>query len=103
MIRTASVIAFVALTSSAWAQGNQPGAAAPQRQRAAPPARKDTTAGFAIADQTVIARCGSCHVRDSTGLMERLSYLRKTPEGWEISIRRMVALQHVRVDPTEAR
>jgi quinohemoprotein amine dehydrogenase len=35
--------------------------------------------------------------------MERLSYMRKTPEGWEISMRRMVALQHVRVDPATAR
>jgi quinohemoprotein amine dehydrogenase len=35
--------------------------------------------------------------------MERLSYMRKTPEGWETSIRRMVTLLDVRVDPAEAR
>ena len=101
MTRTASVLALVVLANGLWAQGNPP--ASRQAGRPAPPARKDTTAGYAIADQTVIARCGSCHVRDSTGVMERLSYLRKTPEGWEISIRRMVALQKVKVDPTEAR
>jgi quinohemoprotein amine dehydrogenase len=100
MIRTTSVIALALLASGAWAQGNPPTTAA---QRAKEPARKDTTPGFAINEQGVIASCGGCHVRDSAGRMERLSYMRKTPEGWEISMRRMIALQHVRVEPAVAR
>ncbi|HUQ82445.1 MAG TPA: quinohemoprotein amine dehydrogenase subunit alpha [Gemmatimonadaceae bacterium] len=104
MMRSASVIALVLLANSLWAQGNPPAQRPSGAQRPAAPARKDTTPGFAINDQTVIASCVRCHVRDSTsGLMERLSYLRKTPEGWEISMRRMVALQNVRVDPATAR
>ena len=91
-------LALVALANGAWAQGNPPAA-----QKAAAPARKDTTSGFAINDQAVIQNCSRCHVRDSSGVMQRLSYMRKTPEGWEISLRRMVALQHVRVDPATAR
>ena len=91
-------IALVALANGAWAQGNPPSA-----QKAAAPARKDSTSGFAINDQNVIQNCSRCHVRDSSGVMQRLSYMRKTPEGWEISLRRMVALQHVRVDPATAR
>ena len=103
MSRTAAVIALLALANGAWAQ-NPPATNAPARQRPAAPARKDTTPGFAINDQATIQSCSRCHVRDSTsGLMERLSYMRKTPEGWEISMRRMVALQHVRVDPATAR
>ena len=63
----------------------------------------DTTTGFDITDPTVLARCGSCHLRDSTGRIKRLSYMRKTPEGWEASIRRMVSLNGVRLEPAEAR
>lgn len=103
MIRCASMVALVGLANGAWAQATPP-ATPSTAQRAAQPARKDTTPGFAISDQAVITNCVRCHVRDSTsGLMERLSYMRKTPEGWEISIRRMVALQRVRVDPAAAR
>lgn len=101
MTRSVATVALVVLASGAFAQNNPP--VAPPTQRAAAPARKDTTPGFAIDDQTVIASCARCHVRDSTGRMERLSYMRKTPEGWEISLRRMVALQRVRVDPAAAR
>ncbi|MGQ0766363.1 MAG: quinohemoprotein amine dehydrogenase subunit alpha [Gemmatimonadota bacterium] len=63
----------------------------------------DTTSGFVITDQVTIRRCAGCHVRDSTGRLGRLSYMRKTPEGWEASIRRMVTLNGVRLDPAEAR
>ncbi|MGQ0641695.1 MAG: quinohemoprotein amine dehydrogenase subunit alpha [Gemmatimonadaceae bacterium] len=64
---------------------------------------KDTTTGFAIHHAKTIERCARCHKRDSTGMMSRLSYMRKTPEGWETSIRRMVTLNDVRVEPAEAR
>lgn len=103
MGRIAAVIALTVFASGGWAQGNPPATAAAAR-RAPAAARKDTTPGFAINDRAVIGSCGSCHVRDTTsGLMERLSYMRKTPEGWEISMRRMMALQHVRVDAATAR
>jgi quinohemoprotein amine dehydrogenase len=86
--RFASVIAL--LTLAAWsvaARAQQP----------------DTASGYVIRDQTVIASCGSCHRQDSTGRMGRLSYMRKTPEGWEASVRRMIALNDVRLDPAAAR
>ncbi|MDP9145828.1 MAG: quinohemoprotein amine dehydrogenase subunit alpha [Actinomycetota bacterium] len=51
----------------------------------------------------MIRACGACHTRDSTGRMSRLSFLRKTPEGWETSIRRMVTLNNVQLDPETAR
>src|SRR6185436_5884137 len=35
--------------------------------------------------------------------MQRVSYERKTPEGWEMSVRRMVALNNVKLDPAAAR
>lgn len=66
-------------------------------------APRDTTRGFPINEPSVIAYCSGCHVRDSSGLMQRLSYVRKTVEGWETSVRRMVSLHNVRLDPVVAR
>src|SRR5919109_1191787 len=65
---------------------------------------RDTTTGFEIRDSLTIAKCSACHARDSSGkYLGRLSYLRKTPEGWETSVRRMMTLQKVNVAPAEAR
>src|SRR5688572_5473462 len=65
---------------------------------------RDTTTGFEIRDSLTIAKCSGCHAKDSTGkYLGRLSYLRKTPEGWETSVRRMMTLQKVDVAPAEAR
>src|SRR5688572_33007161 len=65
---------------------------------------RDTTTGFEIRDSLTIAKCAVCHARDSTGkYLGRLSYLRKTPEGWETSVRRMMTLQKVNVSAADAR
>jgi quinohemoprotein amine dehydrogenase len=69
----------------------------------APLAGQEATDGFEIRDQTVVQRCSRCHVADDDGRMSRISYLRKTPEGWQTSIRRMVALHGARLDATDAR
>ena len=61
------------------------------------------TGGFVIADPVVLRKCATCHARDSTGHVGRLSYLRKTPEGWEASVRRMASLAGVKLQPDEAR
>ncbi|MBK6458606.1 MAG: quinohemoprotein amine dehydrogenase subunit alpha [Gemmatimonadetes bacterium] len=70
--------------------------AQPQRPQA-------DTGGFVISDPLVVSKCQKCHARDSTGHMGRLSYLRKTPEGWEASVRRMASLADVKLQPTDAR
>ena len=36
-------------------------------------------------------------------MLQRISYERKTPEGWEMTVRRMVALNNVKLDPASAR
>ncbi|MGQ0646947.1 MAG: quinohemoprotein amine dehydrogenase subunit alpha [Gemmatimonadaceae bacterium] len=69
---------------------------------AAQRAASDTT-GFVINDPVVLRKCAGCHKADSAGRMTRLSYMRKTPEGWEASVRRMASLNNVRMDPDEAR
>jgi len=64
---------------------------------------RDTTAGYPIRDPAVVAQCSSCHAQDSTGRLSRISFLRKTPEGWETSIRRMATLNGAQLDPAGAR
>lgn len=61
------------------------------------------TGGFVVRDPLVLRKCGGCHKADSTGRVARLSWIRKAPEGWETSIRRMASLNGVKLDPTEAR
>jgi len=65
----------------------------------APPASE----GFAIDSAVVKSRCGSCHRTDDKGRMSRISYRRATPENWERTIKRMVALNHVTLSPEDAR
>lgn len=60
-------------------------------------------AGYPIHDEAVIRNCGTCHLRDEEGRMGRLSFMRKTPEGWQESIRRMVSLHGARLEPAAAR
>ena len=59
--------------------------------------------GIPIDNQAVIANCAACHMRDASGRMGRLSYLRKTPEGWQASLRRMIALNELAIEPAAAR
>jgi quinohemoprotein amine dehydrogenase len=63
---------------------------------------QDRPDGYAIESATVVSRCARCHTLDDDRRMTRISYLRKTPEGWQTSIRRMMALHGVRLEATEA-
>ena len=63
----------------------------------------EDSVGIPIDNDLVVSNCVSCHAQDDTGRMTRLSYMRKTPEGWQTSIRRMVSLNGVDIDPASAR
>lgn len=60
-------------------------------------------AGIPITDKTVQAACEMCHRPDDRGVMSRISFRRNTPEGWEGTIRRMVALNGLKIEPAAAR
>ena len=66
------------------------------------PAQADDE-GYPINHEIIIRRCQRCHERDDEGRMTRISYERKTPEGWQTSVRRMMALNDVSLGPDEAR
>jgi quinohemoprotein amine dehydrogenase len=84
------------------------GAAAAQAQPPAPPAASASATaardeGFPIDNDVVRSRCGGCHRSDDKRRMSRISYRRATPENWEKTIKRMVALNHATLEPAEAR
>ena len=59
--------------------------------------------GLPVTDPEVRRACGGCHVADDKNRMTRISYRRATPENWELTIRRMVSLNHVTLTPEVAR
>ena len=68
---------------------------------AAPTAKPDE--GIPIPDATVQKACAPCHTVDDKQQISRISFRRNTPEGWQETIRRMVALNGLRIEPQTAR
>jgi quinohemoprotein amine dehydrogenase len=83
----AAVLAFVGATSAS-AQ--------------TPPAAK-ADPGIPVTDQAVQKACSPCHRPDEKGMMSRISARRTTPEGWERTITRMMALNNLKIDAQTAR
>src|SRR5262245_5703186 len=67
-----------------------------------PLVRGQTERGIPVTDPLVLARCGTCHTVDECGNMERISWARATPEGWQAATKRMIAENGVSVTPLEA-
>lgn len=59
--------------------------------------------GIPVKNELVTARCSACHKQDEKGRLTRISYQRRTPEGWEQAIKRMVRLNGLSIPPDEAR
>src|SRR5437879_4982077 len=78
----------------------EPQAASPE-SRASSPDNKDE--GIPVTSDLVKQKCSSCHKADDKGRLTRISFRRTTPEGWEETIKRMVSLNNVKIEPSEAR
>ena len=99
--RTTVPLLAISLLAGAPIAASAPAAASPVA--ASPvPAPADTT-GIPVRDEIVVDACQRCHAVDDDGMMTRVSYMRKTPEGWQQSIRRMVMLNDVELEPETAR
>ena len=59
--------------------------------------------GIPVTDPLVIAKCGGCHARDDKGNMERISWARTTPEGWQNALKRMILVKSVSLTAQEGR
>jgi quinohemoprotein amine dehydrogenase len=64
---------------------------------------ENTDEGIPVTDPDVRRACGGCHVADDKNRMTRISYRRATPENWELTIRRMISLNHATMTPETAR
>ena len=73
----------------------------PSDAAAAPAASSNE--GIPVVSELVRAKCGTCHRADDKMRMSRISYRRATPENWEKTIKRMVALNHATLEPADAR
>ncbi|PYV08115.1 MAG: quinohemoprotein amine dehydrogenase subunit alpha [Acidobacteria bacterium] len=59
--------------------------------------------GIPIGSDVVVRSCSPCHKLDDKKRMSRISYRRTTPEGWQETIKRMVRLNKVDIQPEQAR
>ena len=66
-------------------------------------AQGQTEAGIPVTDPLVLAKCGTCHAADEQGNLQRISWARATPEGWQDALKRMIRENDVSLTPPEAR
>jgi quinohemoprotein amine dehydrogenase len=59
--------------------------------------------GIPVTAPLVLAKCGTCHAADEQGNLQRISWARATPEGWQASIKRMIRENDVSLTPSDAR
>ncbi len=59
--------------------------------------------GIPVTSELVHRVCSTCHPADDQRRMSRISYQRTTPEGWQQTIRRMVLLNDLQIEPADAR
>ncbi len=80
--------------------GQQP---APPGQAPAAASQTKAEEGIPIPNAVVQKACAPCHTVDDKQQISRISFRRNTPEGWQQTIRRMVALNGLRIEPATAR
>lgn len=80
-----------------------PTAAAKTEQAKTDRADKDAASGIPVRSDLVKQTCGSCHAPDAQGRMTRISYRRATPEEWELTIKRMIGLNGLQLDPAKGK
>ena len=59
--------------------------------------------GLPVTSELVRSACGPCHDTDDKGRMTRISYARKTPEGWQLTLKRMIRTNDLDLTPDQAR
>src|ERR1051325_4987144 len=65
--------------------------------------KEEIDSGIPITSELVKKSCSPCHKADEKGRLSRISWRRTTPEGWEFTIKRMVSLNHLEIEPGDAR
>ena len=100
MKRAALLLMLVPLALTARPRAQQPPLSSPPAATAQDEKRDE---GFPITSDVVKRKCSSCHHADDKGRLSRISFRRTTPEGWEQTLKRMVTLNNLKIEPNEAR
>jgi len=100
MTRLALFVLSLPLATGWWLA---PQPARSQTAAAAPKVDSKDEQGIPVTSDLVKQKCAGCHKADEKGRLTRISGRRTTPEGWEETIKRMVSLNNLRIDPAEAR
>ena len=76
-----------------------------EQKKAETPAKeeKPEDEGIPITSELVQKSCSPCHKIDEKKRMSRISYRRTTPEGWQQTLKRMVSLDKLQIEPEAAR
>lgn len=99
-VRVLACVLLFGSTATAQMPG-PPGGAPTSRPGEGPP--KAPRRGIPVTEPLLYKHCSTCHKTDENGLMSRISYLRKTPEGWEQSLKRMARQLELGFTAEEAR
>src|ERR1044071_6863062 len=98
------VVSSVLLCSAAPAQQrNAARTGAPAGEGDAEKRQEEIDSGIPIVSDAVRKSCSPCHTTDEKGRMSRISWRRATPEGWELTIKRMIGLNGLQIEPEAAR
>lgn len=62
-----------------------------------------SAAEMAKGHQLVADTCGGCHVEGQGGSFSRISDMRKTPEGWDMTVARMINFHGLAISPADRR
>ncbi|HYL75704.1 MAG TPA: quinohemoprotein amine dehydrogenase subunit alpha [Bryobacteraceae bacterium] len=65
--------------------------------------KEEIESGIPITSELVRKTCSPCHRVDEKLRMSRISWRRTTPEGWEQTIKRMISLNNLKMEPAAAR
>jgi quinohemoprotein amine dehydrogenase len=75
----------------------------PQADKAEQKTDEKSDDGYPVTSDLVKRKCSTCHRPDEKGRLSRISFRRTTPEGWEQTIKRMVSLNNLKIEPADAR
>lgn len=59
--------------------------------------------GLPVTEPLIVQKCAGCHFDLGEKKLSRISFLRKTPEAWELSVKRMIRMNNVQLTPDEAK
>ncbi|NOZ65256.1 MAG: quinohemoprotein amine dehydrogenase subunit alpha [Alphaproteobacteria bacterium] len=68
------------------------------------PKKSNVSEAEKVAGRTLVSdNCSGCHMEAEDGTFSRISFIRKTPEGWDMNIARMMIFHGLEIEPQDRR